>query len=103
MIEILRQKLCVGLHKLLMILHGDSHDWVCMPGIKNGRIIETPLMMCSKCGALKPGYGTITITADYIDLALLTADPIAAEGRLCYRSDLNKGRYYDGTAWVDFP
>ena len=39
------------------------------------------------------------IADQYIGLPLLTSDPVAGEGRLTYRSDTNRVRFYDGSQW----
>jgi len=93
------------LEKIIKLLSEKEieHHWVNLLGEENGQPIETPLKVCSKCGAIKPGHGTVIVAPDYIDMANLTADPTGVEGRMCYRGDLNKGRIYDGVAWRDFP
>jgi len=57
-----------------------------------------PVSVCLKCGALKIG-NSILVTADYIALPTLTADPTGAEGRFAYRADLDKCRYHNGAEW----
>ena len=52
---------------------------------------------------LRVGEGTINIGSDYIDLSLLTSDPALTEGRVWYRSDLGKIRYYDGSVIKELP
>jgi len=45
--------------------------------------------VCSKCGALRSGQGSIVITANYIDFSPLTSNPTLAEGRQWFRSDFD--------------
>jgi len=74
------------------------HEFVSVLARDGDRLVETPLKICKKCNALRIG-NTIDITADYIEFPLLTADPAGAEGRICYRADLDQMRYHDGVEW----
>jgi len=50
---------------------------------------ESKAQVCSKCGALKSGQGSIVITTNYIDFSPLTTNPTLAEGRQWFRSDFD--------------
>jgi len=50
---------------------------------------------------LRVGSETMVITGNYIDFALLTANPTGVEGRLCYNTTDKKARFYDGVSWRD--
>jgi len=80
------------------ILAECHHEFVSVLARDGDRLIETPLKICKKCNALRIG-NTIDITANYIEFPLLTADPAGAEGRICYRADLDEVRYHNGVEW----
>jgi len=63
-----------------------EHEWSPLE-FEDGE--KSKASVCSKCGALKSGQGTMVITADYIDFSPLTANPTLAEGRQWFRSDLD--------------
>jgi len=67
-----------------------EHEWEPLE-FEDGE--KSKASVCSKCGALKSGQGSMVITADYIDFSPLTADPTLAEGRQWFRSD------YDALYW----
>lgn len=75
------------------------HKWVSLVG---EGFIELPVKVCVKCGALRIGKNSITVTDSYIDLALLASNPTASDGRFCYNSTDKKSRHYDGSAWQDW-
>jgi len=61
-----------------------EHEWSPLE-FEDGE--KSKASVCSKCGALKSGQGTMVITTDYIDFSPLTANPTLAEGRQWFRSD----------------
>lgn len=71
-------------------------------GVKNGKIVKLPLYYDPESNTLKIGDKTVVITGSYIDLPGLTSDPSLISGRMWYRSDLGKMRYYDGTNVKNF-
>jgi len=75
-----------------------KHRWAKLVG-ENFK--EVNVRVCVKCGALKLG-NSVTITGDFIDLALLSANPTGVEGRVCYNSADKKVRHYDGSEWKDW-
>jgi len=74
------------------------HKWAKLVG---EGLVELPVKVCVKCGAFKVG-NTVKVTGSYVDFALLTANPSATDGRVCYNSTDKKIRHYDGTAWRDW-
>lgn len=79
-----------------------KHKWIRLLGEINGKIKPLPIYACLKCGAIKTGKGTITVTGSYLDLPAVTA-PTASEGRMYYDSTDKKVKIYDGTAWKEIP
>jgi len=63
-----------------------EHEWEPLE-FEDGE--KSKASVCSKCGALKSGQGSIVITANYIDFSPLTSNPTLAEGRQWFRSDFD--------------
>jgi len=63
-----------------------DHEWEPLE-FEDGE--KSKAQVCSRCGALKSGQGSIVITADYIDFSPLTLNPTLAEGRQWFRSDFD--------------
>jgi len=67
------------------------------------KLVPVPVYVCEKCGILKAGSKTVTITGDYIDLPPLTTLPAGVEGRMCYDANAKKIKVYNGSVWKEVP